>query len=58
LEEKVERAAAYYGDKYGRKPELCFVNPEMLSAEKTINSIVVQTAASIQPNYFWLGNPA
>jgi hypothetical protein len=30
LDVKVERAAAYYRNKYGRKPTLCFVHPSML----------------------------
>lgn len=30
LDVKVERAATYYRDKYGRKPTLCFVHPSML----------------------------
>jgi hypothetical protein len=30
LEMKVERAVAYYRDKYGKVPTLCFVHPSML----------------------------
>lgn len=30
LTTKVERAAAYYRDKYGKSPTLCFVHPSML----------------------------
>lgn len=28
---KIERAASYYQNKYGRTPNLCFVHPSMLS---------------------------
>jgi hypothetical protein len=30
LSVKIERAAAYYRNKYGTKPTLCFVHPSML----------------------------
>ena len=30
LENKVGRAAAYYQDKYGKTPTLCFVHPSMV----------------------------
>ena len=30
LDTKVERAVAYYRDKYGKTPTLCFVHPTML----------------------------
>jgi hypothetical protein len=30
LDTKVERAVAYYRDKYGKTPTLCFVHPSML----------------------------
>ena len=34
LTHKVNRAAAYYLKKYGENPDICFVNPEMMSEEK------------------------
>lgn len=30
LRSKIERAAAYYRDKYGKMPNLCFVHPCMI----------------------------
>ena len=33
LNTKINLAADYYFKKYGRKPDLCFVHPSMLSAE-------------------------
>jgi len=30
LDAKIGRAAAYYREKYGKIPTLCFVNPKML----------------------------
>lgn len=55
LEEKVERAAEYYKDKYGRLPELCLVHTNMLSAEKKIGRIKIQPTNAIVRNHFWLG---
>lgn len=33
LDSKIERAAIYYRDKYGRSPTLCFVHPTMLNGK-------------------------
>jgi hypothetical protein len=55
LEEKVQRAADYYREKYGRAPDLCLVNPTLLAADKAVGPIVVQPLRSVMPNYFWLG---
>ncbi|MCA9949219.1 MAG: hypothetical protein KDE48_06220 [Anaerolineales bacterium] len=56
LEEKVERAAEYYKDKYGRLPELCLVHANMLSQEKKIGRIKIQPTNAIVHNHFWLGS--
>lgn len=32
LDTKVERAASYYRNKYGRSPNVCFVHPTMLTS--------------------------
>jgi hypothetical protein len=55
LEEKVSRAVEYYREKYGRMPEMCLVNKEMLSAEKLVGKVNVQPIANILPHHFWLG---
>ncbi|MEW6717581.1 MAG: hypothetical protein AB1345_08765 [Chloroflexota bacterium] len=57
LEEKVKQAAEYYQTKYGRCPNMCFVNPRMLMNKEqlTVGSIRVLIAESILPNHFWLG---
>ena len=34
LDEKVQRAAEYYQDKYGRLPDLCFVNSKSMTTPK------------------------
>ena len=56
FEEKMKRASDYYREKYGRFPELCFVNTSMLAEEKKkVGRIEVQPTKNILPNHFWLG---
>jgi hypothetical protein len=71
LDVKVERAAAYYRNKYGKTPTLCFVHPSMLpngskaapqsdSAEKEKDGVQaggleVRSNRSVLPNHFWIG---
>lgn len=55
LEEKVRRAADYYREKYGRLPELCFVNAKMSGAETRVGKIVVKPVKTVLPYHFWLG---
>jgi hypothetical protein len=60
---KIDRAAIYYRDKYGKDPNLCFVHPTMMyngSIQEEDNSfrsgnIEVRTSQSVLPNHFWLG---
>ena len=58
FDEKVSRAADYYREKYGRSPELCYVNNKMLAEEKSIGRIEVKPIKSVQVNHFWLGMKA
>jgi hypothetical protein len=67
LSAKIERAAAYYQNKYGRTPTLCFVHPSMLATApasqntgapgESIKSagIEVRPTRSVLPNHFWIG---
>lgn len=55
LAEKVERAAEYYQNKYGRSPELCLVNTALLAEKQTIGQIEVAPAKTVMPAYLWLG---
>lgn len=54
--DKVSRAAEYYRRKYGKLPNVCYVNPRMMDEEKLqVDQVVVKSSLSIQPNYFWIG---
>ena len=55
LDEKVNRAAEYYREKYGRFPDLCLVNNQSLAEKKTVGQIEVEPARTVLPNHFWLG---
>lgn len=65
---KVERAASYYRDKYGKRPNVCFVHPSMApdllqqeqsgeSAETIVRAGAVEVHAtrSVLPNHLWIG---
>ncbi len=60
---KIERAAAYYRQKYGRKPNVCFVHPSMLASETNNTNeqklvrggIEIRPSKSVLPNHFWIG---
>jgi hypothetical protein len=57
LSSRIERAAAYYHDKYGRMPNLCILHPTT-SGENTLEGVAglaVQTSVSVLPDHFWLG---
>lgn len=57
LADKVSRAVAYYRAKYGAQPNVCFVNPAVLSngQETLAVGVHVRPARTILPNHFWLG---
>ena len=63
LTAKIDRAAHYYREKYGKKPNVCFVHPSMVKTEsiddsnKTIlrGDIELRTSKSVLPNHFWIG---
>lgn len=57
IDERVDRAAAYYRGKYGRKPNLCIVHPSTLGEEVYHGSgeVEVRTSISVLPDHLWLG---
>jgi hypothetical protein len=60
---RVERAAIYYRQKYGKTPTVCYVHPSMIpqKIEAATNSpmksgnIEVRENQSVLPNHFWIG---
>ncbi len=65
LEEKVQHAAAHYERKYGSPPNLCYVHPAALSADrqalvnndkvKKVDQVEIRSGRSVLPHHFWLG---
>jgi hypothetical protein len=70
-EAKIERAATYYRDKYGKAPNLCFVHPCMIPENGNPTSdkfnldteppslqsqgVEIRTSKTMLPNHFWIG---
>jgi hypothetical protein len=58
LRSKIERAAAYYRDKYGKMPNLCFVHAGSQVAENHLTNsqgVEIRTSNTMLPNHFWIG---
>ncbi len=54
---RIERAAVYYRDKYGRSPNLCIINPSTAGEDHpgSVIGVDVRTSTAVQPDHFWLG---
>jgi len=58
---KVARAADYYRQKYGHVPDLCLVNPSMISGtrpdfvEGRAGNIFIRSNRAILPGHLWIG---
>jgi hypothetical protein len=56
LKAKVERAAAYYRQKYGHLPDLCLVHPSMLAGSAAESGKVsIRSNRAILPGHLWIG---
>ena len=59
LAEKVARAADRYRYKFGRKPDMCYVNPSMLLAPDKgsleCNGVRLVPATNVLKHHFWIG---
>ncbi len=56
LHEKVQRAADYYAQKYGRVPTLCLVHPNSLQgAPRLVAGVEIRGARTVMPNHLWIG---
>jgi hypothetical protein len=54
---KIQKAVEYYNKKFGRKPDLCLVNPSMLEGEKQveIEKLTVRPYIPVMPGHLWIG---
>ena len=55
LEARVKRATAYYREKYGKVPNLCFIHPSMGGEMKQIDGVEIHTSKNMLPDHFWIG---
>lgn len=58
LSERIHEAASFYHDKYGDRPNLCFVHPRTLHDDGdsvSNDDLQLRTSDSVLPDHFWLG---
>lgn len=56
LDQKVKQAADYFRKKYGQIPDLCLVNPSMLTEpQHQAGNISVRPWRTIAPGHLWIG---
>lgn len=61
LDVKIQKAADYYRQKYGRTPDICLVNPGMLDNTKPeansrqTGKITIRPLRSVLPGHLWIG---
>jgi hypothetical protein len=58
---RITRAAEYYRLKYGVVPDLCLVNPSMLTGHPELESehtgkVKVRPNSIVLPGYLWIGS--
>ena len=57
LPSRVERAASYYQEKFGRQPNTCVLHPRTLGEidPNTFMVVKVKTSIKVLPEHFWMG---
>ena len=56
LTTKIRRAAAYYSDKFGLKPNICYVHPsEIPTKGRRTSGIQIRPNSHLRPGHLWLG---
>lgn len=57
VEQRVERAAKYYREKYGQAATLCLVNPSVAKAglPAQVGQVELRTLETVLPHHFWIG---
>jgi hypothetical protein len=55
---KVQKASAYYQQKFGRLPDLCLVHPSMLvnsPLEERDRQVTIRSYQPVLPGHLWIG---
>ena len=56
ISSKIEQAAQRYRERFGRSPDLCYVNPRTLADARELSvDLQVAERPTVQPNSFWIG---
>jgi hypothetical protein len=56
IEEKIRHAAQRYQEKFGRAPDICYVNPAMLAqVQEPVSHLQVVGKPNILPHHFLVG---
>ena len=57
INEKINQAAKYYQQKYGSRPNLCFVHPKLQETSfENEFELEVQFNVTISPDHIWIGS--
>lgn len=56
LQVKLQKAVEYYEKKYGRRPDLCLLNPVTIGGEKAeIEGLNIRPYRPVLPGHIWIG---
>jgi hypothetical protein len=57
LNVKIQKAMEYYKKKYGRTPDLCLINPVMITDDKPleVQGLTVRAYRPVLPGHIWIG---
>lgn len=57
VEQRAERAATYYREKYGEAPTLCLVHPATGNGKlpTRVGQLEIEALDTVLPNHFWVG---
>lgn len=55
MDAKILQAATRYQQKFGVKPDTCFLNPGDVPKARPVPGIQIHPKATIMPNHIWLG---
>ena len=55
---KIQKATDYYSKKFGRVPDICLVNPNMLESGKKqleLGKLTIHPYRPVMPGHLWIG---
>ncbi len=55
LETKIEQATARYVEKYGHRPNACYISAALGTTDAKKQGLRVIPARTLRPNYLWIG---